>query len=196
MKNWKTLCAKVYMFKWKIIFFEESNFICNFLFSHKPNIPLKKTFNEEFATSLSQKPSHNELFLVDTCVVKMVIPNTPSGHGAVSYSSSKMLPSPGHHIFIAERKKRCVEETKEARAWNSTGIFQELGILLPSVRISCIRQICQCDEMLMKFCFPRGVSAPSLLTAFLSLLVSRTNASNCTIFSCGAVTNNAKLSLI
>lgn len=54
----------------------------------------------------------------------------------------------------------------------------------------------QCDEMLMKSCFPRGASASSLLTTFLSLLVSRTNASNCTTFSYGAVTNNAKLSLV
>lgn len=114
----------------------------------------------------------------------------------VSYGMSKVLPSSGCNISIAERKKCCAEEIEEARAQNNTGIFQELGIFLPSMTMSWIRQFCQCDEMLMKFCFPRGVSALSLWTTFPSFLVSRTTASNCTIFSCGAVTNNAKLSLV
>lgn len=113
----------------------------------------------------------------------------------IGYGITKMLLSPewGHlHCLKKEmlwwRDKRS-QSIKQYRNFSGSEYFLAFSEdALDQALLS------QCAEMLMKLCFARGASASSLLTAFPSLLVSRTNASSCANFSCGAVTNNAKLS--
>lgn len=56
MKNCKTLCAEGFYFQMKNNVFEKSNFIYNFLFSHKPNFPLKKLAVRNLPPTLARNP--------------------------------------------------------------------------------------------------------------------------------------------
>lgn len=91
----------------------------------------------------------------------------------ISYDITKMLPSPGCSISIAERKKCSGEEKKRSQSIKQYRNFSGTGYFL-AFDESVLDQLLfpQCDEMLMKSCFPRGASVSSLLTTFLSLLLA------------------------